>query len=226
LAANTGKKEDVKAVEDPVEEVDDEKDEKIGHEYFDFKHYPTKNSGKVLKCKSTVLICCSLQPYGYVVEQKLYADSEGNDSNGDFKFSYNVSFSGCGKYFITWNGNNEYVVYDAIKLTVVHEYELDRHENDYGGSVFLSHDAKYLCSQAYAGSAIYTYDAATGAHVSENTTDYGLNISKFVSKDDLVGFHSESGNVFKINARNMDKIDYNEDTKTSYGIKFDNKGYA
>jgi WD40 repeat protein len=224
-AANAGKKEDVKA-EEPVEEVDDEKDEKIGHEYFDFVHYPTDNSGKVLKSKSTVLICCSLQPYGYVVEQKLYAGSDGNDSRGDFKFSNNLSFSGCGKYFVTWNTANEYVVYDAKKLTVVHEYELDKHEGDYGGSVFLSHDAKYLCSQYYSGSFIYTYDAATGAQVNENITDYGLNISKFVSKDELVGFHNESGNVFKINVRDMNSIDYNEDTKASYGVKFDNKGYA
>jgi WD40 repeat protein len=212
-AANTGNKEDVKVAE---EEVDDEKDEKIGHECFQFLHYPTDNSGKVLKSKSTVLICCSLQPYGYVVEQKLYADYDGNDSRGDFKFSYNISFSGCGKYFVTWNAGNEYIVYDAKKLTVVHEYDLDKYEDDYDGVVFLSHDAKYLCSHShYPKNFIYTYNAATGKQVSENTTDSDLYISKFVSKDELVGFHSESGNVFNVNVRDIDSIDYNEDTKVS-----------
>jgi WD40 repeat protein len=226
-AANIGKKEDVKAAEEPVEEVDDEKDEKIGHEFFDFVHYPTDNSGEFLKSKSTVLILCSLQPNGYVVEQKIYAGSDGNDSRGDFKFSNNLSFSGCGKYFVTWNAENEFVVYDAKKLTVVHEYELDKQEGDYGGSILLSHGAKYLFSHnIFSESFIFTYDASTGAQVSENTTDYGLNISKFVGKDELVGFHSESGNVIKINARDLNSIDYSENTKTSYGIKFNNNGYA
>lgn len=226
LPQNAGK-EDAKKEDQKDEQEDDEKDEKIAHEYFSFNHFPTDNSGKVLKSKSLVFICCSFQPYGYAVEQKLYANADGNDAKGDFKFSQNIVFSSCGKFFVTWNNNFEFVVYNAKKLVPVFEYDLEHFDGDYAnGSIYLSHDAKYICSQSYGGSFVYVYDGETGKQVDQNNKDYGLYISKFISKDELIGFNSINNQVFKIGAKNVNDLKNIENTKASYSTKFDNKGYA
>jgi hypothetical protein len=142
---------------EPVPEEDDkDKEEPLTEEYVYFYEYgDVANSGKVLKNKPYVLMCCSLEPHGYAVQQKLYADREGKGSDGNFKFCKNMIFSSCGKYFMTWSGN-DVAIYEAISLKLKYKTVLDRYGSDYGydtqtnpPSMMLSADAKYITSNYY-----------------------------------------------------------------------------
>lgn len=73
--------------EQAPEEDEKDKEEPLTEEYVHFFEYgDVANSGRVLKNKPYVLMCCSLEPHGYAVQQKLYADKEGKGSDGNFKF--------------------------------------------------------------------------------------------------------------------------------------------
>lgn len=59
------------------EEEEKEEEEKYTVEYVNFNYYQVENSGRTLKQKPNVLMCCKLEAFGYTIEQKIYAEAVG-----------------------------------------------------------------------------------------------------------------------------------------------------
>mmetsp|Transcript_12932 Transcript_12932/g.14846 ORF Transcript_12932/g.14846 Transcript_12932/m.14846 type:complete len:385 (+) Transcript_12932:2-1156(+) len=73
------------------EDEEKEEEEKFTEEIVSFRHFDVENSGKTIRSKPNVLICCKLEAFGYTVVQKIY--SESNVSEENFSFSKTKEFS-------------------------------------------------------------------------------------------------------------------------------------